>query len=269
VTVSRRTLLGLAGLAGAASVVAGCSRSRSAPGSASTHPPSSLRTATSAAAPITASAATAPPKSSTHAAVTIADVVAHVPRTRPEVALTFHGAGDPAIARELLAIFAAHEAKVTVLAVGTWLAENPSLGRQIIAAGHELGNHTYRHLDINTLSPQAARAEIVRCRAALEAAVGSGGALFRQSQARTPTRLVRRLAAAAGYPVCLSYDVDSLDYTDPAAAIVRARVAAARPGSVVSMHFGHAVTAEAMPAILGDLAGRELHPVTASYLLRP
>ncbi len=202
-------------------------------------------------------------------AVAIAAVVAHGPRTRPEIALTFHGGGDPAIARELLAIFAAHDAKVTVLAVGTWLAQHPSLGRQIFSAGHDLGNHTYRHLDINNLSPPDALAEIVGCRAVLEAAVASVGSHFRQSQAQTPTRLVRRLAAKAGYPVCLSYDVDSLDYTDPVVRAVRANVAAARPGSVVSMHFGHAVTVEAMPAILADLAARGLQPVTASRLLRP
>jgi len=34
------------------------------------------------------------------------------------------------------------------------------------------------------------------------------------------------------------------------------------------MHFGHAGTVEAMPAILTDLAQRGLRPVTAATLLR-
>ncbi len=195
--------------------------------------------------------------------------MSHGPRTRAEVALTFHGAGDPAIARDLLAVLAAHSAPVTVLAVGTWLAQNNALARAIVRAGHELGNHTYRHLDINSLGAAAARAEISRCREALVAAVGSPGAHFRQSQAPTPSTLVRRLAGEQGYPVCLSYDVDSLDYTDPGAAAVRAAVRTARPGSIVSLHFGHPGTVEALPGILSDLAGRGLRPVTASTLLRP
>jgi peptidoglycan/xylan/chitin deacetylase (PgdA/CDA1 family) len=185
------------------------------------------------------------------------------------VALTFHGSGDPAIARDLLAVFAAHRATVTVLAVGTWLAANPAVGRQILAAGHDLGNHTYRHLDINGLGAQAARAEIVRCRDVLDSVIGTPGHYFRQSQSATPTRLVRTLAGEAGYPVCLCYDVDSLDYTDPGAVTVRTRVAAARAGSIVSMHFGHPDTVRAMPRILADLADRGLRPVTASQLLRP
>ena len=102
----------------------------------------------------------------------------------------------------------------------------------------------------------------------LDSLVGSPGTRFRQSQAPRATALVRRLAGAAGYPVCLSYDVDSLDYTDPGPQAVRAHVARARAGSIVSMHFGHAGTVDAMPKILEDLAARELRPVTAATLLR-
>lgn len=191
------------------------------------------------------------------------------PATRPEIALTFHGAGDPAIARELLAIFAAHRASITVLAVGSWLAANPQLGAEIVAAGHELGNHTYNHLDIDNLDAASARAEIVRCRDLLISVVGSPGRHFRPSQTQHASPLVRSLAGTAGYPVCLSYNVDSLDYTDPGAAAVRANVASAGAGSIVSMHFGHPGTVAAMPGILDDLTSRGLEPVTAARLLRP
>jgi peptidoglycan/xylan/chitin deacetylase (PgdA/CDA1 family) len=195
--------------------------------------------------------------------------VAHGARTRPEVALTFHGQGDPAIASDLLDIFAAHSAQITVLAVGTWLAQYPRMASAIVGAGHELGNHTYHHWDIDRLDAEKARAEIVRCRDLLAALVGSPGQHFRQSQARTATATVLRLAGAAGYPVCLSYDVDSLDYTDPGPATVRRNVRRARGGSIVSMHFGHPDTVAAMPGILADLADRALRPVTAERLLRP
>lgn len=184
------------------------------------------------------------------------------------MALTFHGDGDVAIARQLLAIFAASQAKVTVLAVGTWLAANPEMAHEIVVAGHELGNHTYSHLDIDSLGADAAQTEIVRCRDLLVSLVGSGGAHFRQSQAQHSTPLIRQLAGAAGYPVCLSYDIDSLDYTDPGPDAVRQNVAAAQPGSIVSMHFGHPGTVTAMPQILVDLASRGLQPITASTLLR-
>lgn len=155
-----------------------------------------------------------------------------------------------------------------MFAVGTWLAANPELAPEIVAAGHELGNHTYSHPDIDSLSAQDANTEIVSCRDLLVSLVGSGGMCFRQSQAQNSTPLVRELAGAAGYRVCVSYDVDSLDYTDPGAASIRTNVATALPGSIVSMHFGHADTVTAMPLILDDLAARGLEPVTVSTLLR-
>jgi peptidoglycan/xylan/chitin deacetylase (PgdA/CDA1 family) len=182
--------------------------------------------------------------------------------------LTFHGAGDAGIARQLLAIFDAHHASVTVLAVGTWLASTPQMGHEIVDAGHELGNHTFTHPDLEALVPTAVRAEIERCRDLLMSIVGSGGAFFRPSQAQFSTPLVRELAGAAGYQTVLSYDVDSLDYTDPGPGRIRSAVAAARAGSIVSMHFGHADTVAAMPLVLADLAARGLTPVTATQLLR-
>jgi len=66
--------------------------------------------------------------------------VVHGPRDRREVALTFHGAGDPALATSLLGVLERAGAQATVLAVGTWLGRQPPLARRIVGAGHELGN---------------------------------------------------------------------------------------------------------------------------------
>lgn len=195
--------------------------------------------------------------------------VAHGPRTRPEVALTFHGAGDGALAAEILRVLSAARAQVTVLAVGTWLAANRDVARRITGAGHELGNHTWTHPVLDDLAAAPARVEIERCRDLLVSLTGSPGAHFRQSGGAHATPLVRTLAGRAGYPVCLSYDVDSLDWTDPGPAAVRRTVAAGvRPGSVVSMHLGHPGTLAALPGVLADLAARGLRPVTATTLLR-
>src|SRR3954447_13640966 len=61
------------------------------------------------------------------------DEIRHGPRDRRNVALTFHGQGDPAIVGRLLDELAQDRTRVTVLAVGTWLATQPELGRRILA----------------------------------------------------------------------------------------------------------------------------------------
>src|SRR4051812_2745635 len=72
--------------------------------------------------------------------------IVHGPRERPLVALTFHGQGDPALATALLKEAERAGARVTVLAVGSWLDEQPRMARRILDGGHELGNHTLRHI---------------------------------------------------------------------------------------------------------------------------
>ncbi|QES48133.1 polysaccharide deacetylase [Streptomyces venezuelae] len=196
--------------------------------------------------------------------------IGHGPRDRNQVALTFHGNGDPATARSVLAQAEKAGARLTVLAVGEWLDAHPDLARRVLAGGHELGNHTQRHLDINTMAEAEAYAEITGCAQRLKRLTGSIGSWFRPSRTQYASPLVRKLAARAGYPHVLSYDVDSLDFTSPgAAAVLRNVTGTIRAGSVVSLHFGYADTVDAMPPLLEELARRGLRAVTTTELLTP
>jgi peptidoglycan/xylan/chitin deacetylase (PgdA/CDA1 family) len=184
------------------------------------------------------------------------------------VALTFHGQGDPAVANSLLGEAEKAGARVTVLAVGTWLDEHPGLARRVLDGGHDLGNHTLRHLDINAMPQAEAAAEIQGCADRLKRLTGSIGTWFRPSRAPAASPLVQRLAHRVGYPHVLSYDVDSLDFTEPGApAVTRKVLAEVRNGSVVSMHFGYADTVAALPAVLQELDRRGLRAVTTTELL--
>ncbi|MEV8099958.1 polysaccharide deacetylase family protein [Kitasatospora sp. NPDC085879] len=189
------------------------------------------------------------------------------PRDGDRVALTFHGQGGADVAEALLAGAAAAGARITVLAVGTWLDEQPDIARRILDAGHELGNHTLTHRNISAMGADAAYAEIAGCAERLERLTGSRGRWLRPSQAEYCTPTLTAQARRAGYEHCLGYDVDSLDYTDPGPAAVRRNVMdRIRPGSVVSLHFGHHGTVLALPDILRDLEARGLRAVTASEL---
>jgi peptidoglycan/xylan/chitin deacetylase (PgdA/CDA1 family) len=230
----------------------------SAPPTPTTPPPTQDGSATSAAT----DPSTRPPT----AARRPTGEVERATSGRPEVALTFHGAGDLDLARRVLGTLHDRGAGATVLAVGTWLRQYPDAARVVTDLGHELGNHTWSHQDIDALDQPRARAEIERCRDLIAAATGSPGGFFRPSQARHATPAVRALAAAAGYPTVLSYDVDSRDFTDPGTTAIRRNVAAATAGSVVSLHLGHPGTLSALPGLLDDLATRGLTPVTATRL---
>ena len=172
------------------------------------------------------------------------------------------------MAEALLAEAERAGARVSVLAVGTWLEQYPQIARRILGGGHDLGNHTMHHLDIAAMDASAAYAEIAACAQRLRTLTGSAGRWFRPSQTHYATPLIEREARRAGYQTCVSYDVDSLDYTDPGPdAVVSTVLGQARPGSIVSMHFGHSGTVTALPAILRGLTSRGLRPVTLTSLL--
>jgi peptidoglycan/xylan/chitin deacetylase (PgdA/CDA1 family) len=192
------------------------------------------------------------------------------PRDRSNVALTFHGQGDPVLAQQLLTEIESSGARVTVLAVGAWLSDQPAMARRILDGGHELGNHTQNHLAIAQMPASQAYAEIDACAQTLKRLTGSIGTWFRPSQTQHATDVIESQAALVGYPTCLSYDVDSLDYTDPGPdAVVQTTLESVGNGSIVSLHFGHMDTVTAMPALLDGLRQKGLRPVTMTELMTP
>jgi peptidoglycan/xylan/chitin deacetylase (PgdA/CDA1 family) len=222
---------------------------------------------TGAAAPA-ATAAAAPPST----APALARFVVSGPTTKPRVALTFHTNGDLGLVNQLLDIFDTRHVKITSFIVGNWLQANPDMAKRIADGGHEFANHTYTHPSFFDLARDAQLDEVLRCRSVLTQLTGGPGVAFRPSGTddgtASPGDQILSVAAEAGYGTVLGFDVDPLDYDDPGADLVTQRtLAAVKPGSIVSLHFGHSGTVQAMPAILDGLAQRNLTPVTVSTLL--
>lgn len=268
----RRTALraGLAvlGTAAASAGLAACSDRAEPAGPAAGGSGPAAGRSSSTAAPTASGppAGTQSPSNRTQAAAAPTEV-GQATTGRPQVALTFHGDGDPRLAQALLEEAEAGQARLTVLAVGRWLGDHPDMARRVLNGGHELGNHTENHVDISRLAPAAAFAEIEACAARLQKLTGAPGVWFRPSQTQHATPMLVDQARRAGYRTVLSYDVDPLDYEDPPAAQITERLlAAVHPGAVISMHLGHQHTVTALPAVLAGLKSRGLSAVTASEL---
>ena len=194
--------------------------------------------------------------------------ISHGSRTKKEIALTFHGAGDLSIAKDLLAIVKDSNTPISVMAVGSWLHSNPQIGKEILAGGHDLGNHTYNHKAMLHLNLKEAQAEIEKGKAAITASVGSSQKYFRPSGTPKSNSIIRKAALSAGYSNCITYDVDTLDYQDPkASAIISNCMKSIKNGSIVSLHFGHKNTVTALPKLITELKSAGLTPVTLSTLL--
>lgn len=194
--------------------------------------------------------------------------ITHGPRGEKKIALTFHGAGSTDFANSLLNIFKSTNTPVTVFAIGSWLKANPTLATKIIDAGHDIGNHTMNHFQMKTLNAAKVKSEIAGCAAELKSLIGNHGSFFRPSGTQYSTPLIRQTALKYGYSHCISYDVDSHDYQDPGkAAVIKNVMTSVKGGSIISLHFGHKNTVEAMPQLLSELHNAGYTPVTLTQLL--
>ncbi len=261
-------MLALGALASAATV-AGCAPGQSESSVKSPTPDDSPKSKSrpTASTPQSPTEGATPTQSEAAEPTGPATEVAHGPSSTSTVALTFHGAGDPTIALAVLREIERAHGLATVFAVGSWLKGNPSIGKRILDGGHVLGNHTMNHKPMRRLTAAAAFDEIARGAAVVRQLSGSTG-WFRPSGTPHATPTILAAAGKVGYRTSVAYDVDPADYTDPGQRAVTSRVLAGiRPGSIVSLHLGHAGTLAAMPAILEGLATRNLAAVTVATLL--
>ncbi|GAC1376209.1 MAG: polysaccharide deacetylase family protein [Acidimicrobiales bacterium] len=261
--IGRRHFLGGACAAGAAAVVAACSAGANKGRSSTVGAPAS-----SPPAPSASGVPTTTPAPTTTRLSGPATFVTHGPATSTAVALTFHTAGDPAITEDILVDAARLGAKLTFFVVGTWAQANPGTLKRIIDGGHELGNHTWSHINLPQLGPDAMLSEITRCAEILTQLSGSATRWFRPSQTDVPSAAILTQAGRAGYATSVGYDVDPLDFTNPGAGLVLSRTRAAlHPGAIVSLHTLYRGTATAFPQIVAAIRGRNFEPGTVSAVL--
>ncbi len=114
-----------------------------------------------------------------------------------QLALTFDDGPNPAATPRLLEVLAKHSARATFFLIGDYVLREPALTRELIAAGHTVGNHTMHHLWLPRHSSATIRAELLACNAAIEQTTGQAVTLFRAPHgAKRPA--VMRIARELG-----------------------------------------------------------------------
>ncbi|MDR3745131.1 MAG: polysaccharide deacetylase family protein [Acidobacteriaceae bacterium] len=96
-----------------------------------------------------------------------------------EIALTFDDGPNDAATPQLLEVLARHGVHATFFNVGNFARLRPDLTRQVLAAGHIVGNHTMSHPYLSTQSPARVRQELADCNALLEDITGEAVRFFR------------------------------------------------------------------------------------------
>ena len=93
--------------------------------------------------------------------------------------LTFDDGPDPRWTPRVLDALAAHDAKATFFMVGERAERHPELVARVVAAGHEVGNHTWAHVRIDRLDLRRVLAQLGRTHDTLTRLTGRPPTLFR------------------------------------------------------------------------------------------
>ncbi len=224
--IDRRLLLTL----GAASLVSACSGRASAQQSSPSPSPSRPSPAASLVA------ACRPPGAAERRGAAPMD---HLECHGAEIALTVDDGPHPVWTPQVLALLERLQVPATFCVVGQQAARLPSLVADVVAAGHQVANHTHTHRTLRTASAGTVAVEIERAQHAI--ATATGGAveptLFRAPGGGWSPTVLGELAARSMRP--LGWSVDPRDWSRPGApAIVAAITTQVRPGSIILEHDG-------------------------------
>lgn len=160
-----------------------------------------------------------------------------LPRGSKVLALTYDdGPNDPHTLR-LLEVLARHNLHATFFLIGRYVQQRPDIVREIVKAGHAIGNHTFSHPLLIFKNDSQVRRELSTCNAALQDATGQDSGLFRPPfGGRRPAIL--RIARELGLEPVM-WNVPGYDWNAPPASVIEQRVSKQiRGGDVILLHDG-------------------------------
>lgn len=166
----------------------------------------------------------------------------------------------------LLDILDRHGVKTTFFLAGYWVEKYPDYVRKIAERGHELGNHSYEHPHMNSLSKEAIRADLLRNHQLLVELTGKTPILFRPPFGEYSNKVIE-VASELGY-YTIQWSIDSLDWKDVSADFMVNRVMEQiGPGDIVLFHNAGKHTPEAVERLIPMLHNEGYKIVPISELI--
>jgi len=153
------------------------------------------------------------------------------------LALTYDDGPNDPHSLNLLEVLSKHGVRATFFMIGQYVQSRPDIAREIVRAGHVVGNHTFTHPLLTIQSAAEIRKQLSDCRAALNDAIGTHSKLFRPPfGGRRPA--VLRIARELGFEPIM-WNVTGYDWNAPPAAVIEKKVSRqVRGGDVILLHDG-------------------------------
>lgn len=184
------------------------------------------------------------------------EIVPRVNTQQKIVALTFDDGPIPGSAEEILSILNEGGIKATFFVTGAELEQNPEPGRKLVAAGHELGNHSFSHSRMVLKTPSFVKFEIERTDELIRQTGYQGPIHFRPPFGKKLFVLPYYLSQHSRKSITWDVEPDSItEIGKDANKIVEYVLVNAKPGSIILLHVMYPSRKESLKSVKGIIAG--------------
>ena len=185
-----------------------------------------------------------------------------------KVALSFDAAWGNEDTQKILEILKKRNVHATFFMTGGWVKNYPEDVKAILAAGHDLGNHSENHKNMSQLSADEQRQELLSVHDRVKELTGYEMFLFRPPYGDYDDSVVLTAKECGYYPI--QWDVDSLDWKDYGVEAILDKVLNHKHlgnGSIILCHNGAKYTAQALDGLIAGLQEKGYQIVPVSELI--
>jgi peptidoglycan/xylan/chitin deacetylase (PgdA/CDA1 family) len=195
--------------------------------------------------------------------------ILHFKILTPAIALTFDDGPDPKNTLRLLGLLKERGIKATFYLIGKSVATYPQIVRQIVADGHEIGNHTWDHKDLSRMNDAGCLDELQKTQDAIIAACGVTPKTFRPPYGNAKLSQRKQIMEKLHYPAII-WEVDTEDWKKPFSSqkVHDTILRDTKAGSIILCHDIHAWTIDAMPGTLDELKAKGFQFKTISEMVQ-
>lgn len=186
-----------------------------------------------------------------------------------KIALTFDDGPHPRYTPQILNILKKYNVKATFFVIGKNIENYPSTLKRIYEEGHEIGNHSYDHSNVSTMSKNDIKYEIDKCEQLIKEQLNFTPKLFRPPQGKLNAS-VEAVSSSLGYYIILwSIDTRDWEHNDPNN-IMNTVQRNVKGGDIILMHdyiSGKNTTCDALELMIPALQKQGYKFVTVSELI--